>query len=99
MCQSLLPKVGGGRTLAVEVMIPNDAIRALIRDNKVHQIYSQMQLGQGKHGMQTFNQSLAELVLRGVISHETAMRRSSDPGELQMMLEEGKGLSQVRRQV
>ncbi len=99
LCQSLLPKVGGGRTLAVEVMIPNDAIRALIRDNKVHQIYSQMQLGQGKHGMQTFNQSLAELVLRGIISHETAMRRSSDPGELQMMLEEGKGLSQVRRQV
>jgi twitching motility protein PilT len=97
LTQSLLPKVGGGRTLAVEVMIPNDAIRALIRDAKLHQIYSQMQLGQGKHNMQTFNQSLADLVQRGLISTEVALARSSDEDELQNMLETGQGLHQVKR--
>ncbi len=79
-------------------MIPNDAIRALIRDDKVHQIYSQMQLGQGTHGMQTFNQSLADLVQRGQISRETAFNRSSNQDELENMLMEGKGLTQVNRQ-
>ena len=98
MTQALLPKKGGGRCLTVEVMIPNDAIRALIRDNKVHQIYSQMQLGQGQFGMQTFNQSLSDLVQRGMISRETAFARSSQPEELENMLLEGKGLSQVNRQ-
>jgi twitching motility protein PilT len=97
LTQSLLPKVGGGRAVAVEVMVPNDAIRALIRDDKVHQIYSQMQMGQGKHGMQTFNQSLSDLVQRGVVSYEVAMERSSDPDELQGMLESGVGLQQVKR--
>ena len=99
MTQSLLPKVGGGRALAVEVMIPNDAIRALIRDSKLHQIYSQMQLGQGKNEMQTFNQSLADLVQRGVVSLETALGRSSDQDELQNMLAKGTGLAQVNRRM
>ncbi len=99
LCQALLPKIGGGRTLACEVMVPNDAIRALVRDDKVHQLYSQMQLGQGTHGMQTFNQSLSDLIMRGVISMDTGLRRSSDPDELRGMLEEGKGLSQVNRQL
>jgi twitching motility protein PilT len=99
LTQSLLPKVGGGRALAVEVMIPNDAIRALIRDAKLHQIYSQMQLGQGRNEMQTFNQSLADLVQRGIISHETAMARTSDPNELENMLQKGTGLAQVNRRV
>jgi len=98
MTQSLLPKRGGGRALAVELMIPNDAIRALIRDNKVHQIYSQMQIGQGSHGMQTFNQSLSDLVQRGMITREIALARSSQPEELETMMAEGKGLSQVTRQ-
>ncbi|MEO0814596.1 MAG: PilT/PilU family type 4a pilus ATPase, partial [Myxococcota bacterium] len=62
MCQTLIPKIGGGRTMALELMIPNPAIRNLIRENKVHQLYSQMQMGQGKTGMQTLNQSLATLI-------------------------------------
>ena len=99
LCQSLLPKVGGGRALAVEVMVPNDAIRALIRDGKLHQIYSQMQLGQGIHEMQTFNQSLADLVQRNLVSPEVALKRSSDKEELRGMLARGQGLGQVRRRV
>src|SRR5690606_11317666 len=63
VCQALLPRKNGGRVLAMEVMIPTAGIRNLMREDKVHQIYSQMQVGQGEHGMQTFNQSLAELVL------------------------------------
>ncbi len=97
LTQALLPKVGGGRCLAVEVMVPNDAIRALVRDAKLHQIYSQMQLGQGKHNMQTFNQSLSDLVQRGLLALEVAMARSSDPDELSNMIEAGKGLQQVQR--
>ncbi len=97
LTQSLIPKQGGGRALAVEVMVPNDAIRALIRDAKLHQIYSQMQLGQGKHNMQTFNQSLSDLVQRGVMHYDIAMARSSDPDELSNMIEAGKGLQQVKR--
>src|SRR6202021_2757614 len=62
LSQALLPKQGGGRVLAVEVMVPNPAIRNLIREDKVHQIYSSMQVGQAKFGMQTFNQSLAQLL-------------------------------------
>lgn len=97
LTQSLLPKVGGGRALAVEVMVPNDAIRALVRDGKLHQIYSQMQIGQGKNGMQTFNQSLADLVQRGLVTSDTALSRSSDPDELNQMLRSGTGLAQVNR--
>lgn len=98
VCQALLPKRGGGRCAAVEVMVPNDAIRNLIREDKVHQIYSQMQLGQGFHGMQTFNQSYSDLVVRGLIDTKTALERTSDPDELRTMLEDGRSLSQVQRQ-
>jgi len=92
VCQSLLAKRGGGRALAMEIMVPNDAIRNLIRDDKVHQLYSAMQVGQGKHGMQTFNQSLSDLIQRGLITREMGLARSSQPDELEMMLAEGKGL-------
>src|SRR6266480_4598213 len=69
VCQTLLPRAtGDGRVPALEVMIPNAAIRNLIREDKVHQLYSQMQIGQGKSGMQTLNQSLAALYLRKQIS-------------------------------
>ena len=62
MCQALLPKAtGSGRCLAMEILVPNAAIRNLIREDKIHQIYSSMQTGQEKYGMQTFNQSLATL--------------------------------------
>ncbi|MEE9384642.1 MAG: type IV pilus twitching motility protein PilT [Nannocystaceae bacterium] len=98
VCQTLIPRISGGRVLAVEVMIPNDAIRNLIREDKLHQVYSQMQVGQATHGMQTFNQSLADLIQRGLISREVGLARSSLPDELLTMLDEGKGLSQVSRQ-
>lgn len=98
MCQSLLPlKSGRGRALAVEIMIPNDAIRNLIREDKLHQIYSQMQIGQGHHGMQTFNQSLADLVATGKITRELALERSSNPDELTNMLEQGFSMAQTKR--
>jgi twitching motility protein PilT len=88
LCQTLLPKANGpGRALCIEVMIPTPAIRNLIREDKIHQLYSQMQIGQEKFGMQTMNQSLADLYLRRVISHEDALSRSSDPDELQNLIQ------------
>ena len=84
--QQLLPKKGGGRILSAEILLPNPAIRNLIREEKTHQIYSQMQMGQGRHGMQTMNQSLARLVLRGIVALEDALPRSSDIDELEGMI-------------
>ena len=93
MCQSLLPRANGqGRSLAMEILIPNSAVRNLIREDKVHQIYAMMQSGQAKHGMQTFNQSLATLYFRKQISLQTAMARTSNPDELQDMINRGTGL-------
>ncbi len=87
LTQNLIPRAGGpGRVLATEVMIPNPAIRNLIREDKVHQIYSQMQMGQTKFGMQTFNQSLASLFAKRLITIDDAIGRSSDPDELRGML-------------
>jgi twitching motility protein PilT len=86
--QLLLPRAGApGRCLAMEVMVPNAAIRNLIREDKVHQIYTQMQVGQAKHGMQTLNQSLYSLYARRLITLEEAMGRSNDIEELRMMIE------------
>jgi twitching motility protein PilT len=86
--QLLLPRAGApGRCLALEVMVPNAAIRNLIREDKVHQIYTQMQVGQQKHGMQTLNQSLYSLYARRMITLEEAMGRSNDTEELRMMIE------------
>jgi twitching motility protein PilT len=87
MCQSLIPRANGpGRAMALEVMVPNPAIRHLIRDDKVHQIYSAMQVGQGKFGMQTMNQSLASLVQRRLITMDDAIGRSSDEQELRQLI-------------
>ncbi len=95
MCQALLPKVGGmGRAMAMEILIPNAAVRNLIREDKVHQIYSSMQSGQDKFGMQTFNQSLASLYLQKQITLETALLRSSMPDDLQEMIARGVGVNQ-----
>ena len=86
--QQLLPKMGApGRVLALEVLLPNPAIRNLIREDKVHQIYSQMQVGQDKFGMQTLNQSLYALYMKKLISQEEATGRSLEPDELRMMME------------
>jgi twitching motility protein PilT len=93
MCQSLLPRADGkGRAMAMEILIPNSAVRNLIREDKIHQIYSSMQAGQEKFGMQTFNQSLATLHLQKQISLEAALARSSNPDELQEMINRGTNL-------
>ena len=95
MCQALLPKASGdGRAMALEILIPNPAIRNLIREDKIHQIYSMMQTGQDKFGMQTFNQSLATLYLKKVITLEVAMQRSSNVDELKDLIERGSGVNQ-----
>jgi twitching motility protein PilT len=92
MCQALLPRANGkGRVMAMEILVPNSAIRNLIREDKVHQIYSMMQTGQAKYGMQTFNQSLATLYFRKMITLQTALARSSNPDELQEMIARGAG--------
>src|SRR5499427_8996624 len=94
MCQALLPKPEGrGRALAMEILVPNAAIRNLIREDKVHQIYSMMQTGQDVHGMQTFNQSLATLFHKRMISRETAMQRTSNINELRDLIERGQGIN------
>src|ERR1051325_5337977 len=93
MCQSLLPKANGqGRALAMEILVPNAAIRNLIREDKVHQIYSMMQTGQEKYGMQTFNQSLATLYFQKHITLEAALQRSSNADELQELINRGAGI-------
>ncbi|HTP42230.1 MAG TPA: type IV pilus twitching motility protein PilT [Nitrospiria bacterium] len=90
LSQTLLPKANGhGRALALEIMVPNPAIRNLIREDKVHQIYSSMQTGQNQYGMQTMNQSLCELYMKRNISYEEAVGRSSYPDELISMIERG----------
>ena len=85
--QMLVPRADGpGRALAMEVMVPNIAIRNLIRESKVHQIYGLMQTGQGTSGMQTMNQSLYALLQQGAIDMDTAVGRSPEPSELQSMI-------------
>lgn len=92
LTQALLPRADGrGRVLAMEILIPNSAIRNLIRENKLHQIYSAMQMGQEKFGMQTFNQSLASLYYRNLITLEVAMNISYKPVELTELIERREG--------
>ena len=82
-----MPKsFGGGRVCAVEILVPNPAIRNLIREDKIHQVYSQMQIGQDKTGMITLNQSLKGFVEKGLISDEAAMSYTSAPDEMAKML-------------
>ena len=93
LCQSLLPRMNNaGRVLAMEIMVPNPAIRNLIREDKIHQLYSIMQTGQTKYGMQTFNQCLATLFFKKKISKDTAFAMSSNKDELEQMVERGAGL-------
>jgi twitching motility protein PilT len=93
VCQALLPKANGqGRVVALEILVPTPAIRNLIREDKIHQIYSAMQAGQEKLGMQTMNQSLATLYLTRQITLETALAASSLKEELQEMINRGVGV-------
>jgi twitching motility protein PilT len=90
VCQALLPKAGGdGRVAALEILVANPAIRNLIRDDKIHQIYGTMQSGQEKFGMQTMNQSLQRLVEKKLITRDAALNTSSNRDELIAMLERG----------
>ncbi len=93
VCQALLPRADGkGRVCSLEIMVPTPAIRNLIRDDKIHQIYGAMQTGQEKLGMQTMNQSLASLYQKRTITLETAMSASSNRDELQDMINRGVGV-------
>ena len=95
MTQQLLPRASGsGRALAMEIMVPNAAIKNLIREDKLHQIYSQMQVGQGGSGMQTMNQALFNLFQRRIITLEQAMAHSGDTDEFRAMME-GRGMGTV----
>ncbi len=90
--QQLLPRAGApGRCIAMEIMVPNVAIRNLIRENKIHQIYGSMQVGQERYGMMTLNQSLMNLILRRFITPEQAINQSTEPDELKMMIEQRGG--------
>jgi twitching motility protein PilT len=86
VCQALLPRIGGGRVAALEILVPTPAVRNLVREDKVHQIYSAMQTGQEKAGMQTANNSLASLYAGRQISLQTALDASSRRDELQEVL-------------
>ncbi|MEO6222612.1 MAG: type IV pilus twitching motility protein PilT [Vicinamibacterales bacterium] len=88
VCQALLPKANGvGRAAALEILVATPAIRNLIREDKVHQIYSTMQAGQEKYSMQTMNQSLAKLAMSRIISREVAMAASSNKDELTQIID------------
>ena len=90
LCQSLLPRGDNkGRVMCMEILVPNAAVRNLIREDKIHQIYSSMQSGQEKYGMQTFNQSLANAYFQKQIALEMALSRSSNQDELQEMISRG----------
>ena len=93
VCQSLLPRADGkGRVASLEILVPTPAIRNLIRDDKIHQIYGAMQTGQEKLGMQTANQSLASLYMKRLITLDTALGNSSNKDELQEMINRGVGV-------
>jgi twitching motility protein PilT len=83
--QALIPRIGGGRVLACEVMIANTAVRSLIRDDKVHQLQGMLEIGQ-KFGMQTMNSELSRLYLKSQITMKDALGRSPDPEALQKII-------------
>jgi twitching motility protein PilT len=83
--QTPVPRIGGGRAVAVEVMVANNAVRSLIRDDKVHQLQGMLEIGQ-KYGMQTMNQDLARLFNKGQISMKEALGCTPDPEGLQKLL-------------
>ena len=90
LCQTLIPRMNSnGRSMAMEILIPTMAVRNLIREDKIHQIYSAMQTGQEKYGMQTLNQSLAHLVLTQQITQDDALNKSSSPDELLDLIRRG----------
>jgi twitching motility protein PilT len=95
--QQLLPRIGGGRAMALELLIPTPGIQAMIRDDKTHQIYSAMQMGQSRSNMQTLNQALYDLVSRNVVSMEVALAKSYQTEELEKMVQQGPQRPAVQR--
>jgi len=85
--QSLIPRIGGGKVAVQEVLITNPAIANLIREDKVHQLYSQMQLNQRETNMSTQTQEIVELLQKRIISKENAVKNSNRPEELLKMIE------------
>jgi len=86
LSQQLLPRIGGGRALAMEIMFPTSGIRNLIREAKTHQIFAEIQMGQKTTRMVTMDQSLASLVKKGLVDREEAIRRCVDPDEFKNLL-------------
>jgi twitching motility protein PilT len=98
VAQQLIPKKdGAGRVLAVEVFVPNPAIRNLIREDKTHQLYSMMQTGQSKFGMMTMNQSLFALYKRGELTYDDALGKSPVPEELLNMMQQASAAAGGKR--
>ena len=94
LCQMLLPRANGqGRVMVLEIMIPNAAIRNLIREDKLHQIYGMMQAGKERSGMQTMNESLLQHYLRRSITADQALGASTMPEELSQMIQRAQGTS------
>ena len=90
LSQSLLPRTNGtGRSMAMEILVPTMAVRNLIREDKIHQIYSSMQTGQEKYGMQTLNQSLAHLVLTQQVTQDDAVNKTNNVDELLDLIRRG----------
>jgi twitching motility protein PilT len=83
ICQQLIPKIGGGRALALEIMIPTSGIRNLIREGKTHQIAAQMQMGQQSTGMVMMDQFLVDMVRRNVIEMDEARKRAMNPEDFE----------------
>jgi twitching motility protein PilT len=97
VAQRLIPRTSGqGRVMVMEILIPNQGIRNLIREDKVHQIYSMMQTGQLKHGMLTMNQSLLEQVLKRILSKDDAVANSTVPDELLNMIQKSEGAARKK---
>jgi twitching motility protein PilT len=89
ICQALVPAMTGGRVAVLEILVATPAVRALIRDDKIHQIGSVMQTHRASHGMQTLNQALAAQVLAGRVRRDVALRITSHREELVAQLDRG----------
>jgi len=92
-CQQLLPKIGGGRILALETLLPHPGIRNLIREGKTHQIPAQMEMGQENSGMYMMDQSLAKLVKEGAVERAEALKRSVNIENFNMYMNEDKNIA------
>jgi len=94
LSQALLPRIGGGRIAAFEIMLANSAVRNLIREEKIFELPSIMQLS-SKDGMQTLNQALADLVIKRIVTIEEAVTKSSNPERLKKLVQSVSGASRL----